>query len=151
MSILAWVSHADWTCSEQFLRSRHWSLSPGLVPQLSVTPCQGRPRLCEDRFSCTVVWQSTALQHTWLQFIRDKSKDFMTHTLCVIQCTGDQGFLSAYERPEAGLMPFLLTWKQRCSACSQVWRDLTCTKIWHIYIICVLPMKSTALGTSRVC
>lgn len=27
-------------------------------------------------------------------------------------------------------------------------RDLTCTKIWPICIICVLPMKNTTLGTS---
>lgn len=43
MSVLDWVSHADRTCSERLLRSKPWSLSPGLVPQHSVPHCQWCP------------------------------------------------------------------------------------------------------------
>lgn len=44
MSILDWVSHADWMCSEQLLRSKHRSLSPGWLLSTQAPIASGVPR-----------------------------------------------------------------------------------------------------------
>lgn len=104
MSVLDWAFHTDWTCSEQLLRSKHWSFSlcPPSPAVSHLLPVAFTALVfSEHHFSHALVSHSTNTQHTCLQFIRVKSKASITQIPCVYSAVGIKGFSA--EGLETGL------------------------------------------------
>lgn len=123
MSILDWVFHMGWTCSEQLLRSKHQSLSSCPSSAAShLLPIVFTALLCKHCFSHPPVLCSSGTQHAWLQLITHKSKGFVTHLSCHIawgpkisqlKCLRLASSRGIQNTKKVCLTPLFLTWKQR--------------------------------------